>query len=345
MLEQVVDRHRQVVVRIHQTCRSDDTVTVIIRVVSKRQIELITQCQQTRHRTLGGAVHTDRTVFIEVHKAEGLIDLIVNDGQVEVVILANALPVFDTGTAQRINAQRQARFLNRRHINDIGQPFHERLHQILLFHMTGCHRFVEGDTLHAFQAIGHQCVGPVFHHFGDVSISRATIWRIVLDTTIFRRVMGRCNHDTVCQRATFFIVNQDGIGNGRRRSEAIVFLHNDINAVRCQHFQYGNERRLGQGVSIFTHIARASDAVFRTFFSNCLSDRQNVRLVKAVARCTATVTGSTEFHRVLRIPCFWFQYIILRRQLGDVNQITLLCRLACTIVDCHCFVLCLQRFR
>lgn len=83
MLEQVIDRHRQVVVRIHQTCRSDDTVTVIIRVVSKRQIELITQCQQARHRTLGGAVHTDRTVFIEVHKAEGLIDLIVNDGQVE----------------------------------------------------------------------------------------------------------------------------------------------------------------------------------------------------------------------------------------------------------------------
>ena len=115
-----------------------------------------------------------------MHKAEGLIDLIVNDGQVEVVILANALPVFDTGTAQRINAQRQARFLNRRHINDIGQPFHERLHQILLFHMTGCHRFVEGDTLHAFQAIGQQCVGTIFHHFSDVGISRATIWRIVL---------------------------------------------------------------------------------------------------------------------------------------------------------------------
>lgn len=179
-------------------------MTVIIRVVSKRQIELITQCQQARHRTLGGAVHTDRTVFIEVHKAEGLIDLIVNDGQVEVVILANALPVFDTGTAadQRPASgplsesppyQRYRPALPQTAAPDPALS-HDRMPSLR-----------RGDTLHAFQAISQQCVGSVFHHFSDVGISRATIWRIVLDTTIFRRVMGRCNHDTVCQWATFLL--------------------------------------------------------------------------------------------------------------------------------------------
>lgn len=185
--------------------------------------------------------------------------------------------------------------------------------------MIGCYRFVEGDTFYVFQVIGQQCVGFVFYYFSDVGISRVIIWRIVFDFIIFRRVMGRCNYDIVCQRVIFFIVNQDGIGNGRRRGEVIVFLYNDINVVRCQYFQNGNECRFGQGVSIFIYIVRVSDVVFRTFFSNCLSDRQNVRFVKVVARCIVTVIGSIEFYRVFRIFCFWFQYIILRRQLGDVN--------------------------
>ncbi len=51
MLEQVVDRYRQVVVR-SSTRRGDNPVAVVIRVVSKRQIELIAQRQQAGHRTL-----------------------------------------------------------------------------------------------------------------------------------------------------------------------------------------------------------------------------------------------------------------------------------------------------
>ena len=52
MLEQVVDRYRQVVVRVHQPRRGHNPVAVVIRVVSKRQIELIAQRQQAGHRTL-----------------------------------------------------------------------------------------------------------------------------------------------------------------------------------------------------------------------------------------------------------------------------------------------------
>ncbi len=53
-------------------------MTVVVRVVGEGQVKLVTQRQQTRHRTFGGAIHTDRAVFIKVHKAEGLINLIVN---------------------------------------------------------------------------------------------------------------------------------------------------------------------------------------------------------------------------------------------------------------------------
>ncbi len=52
MLEQVVNRHRQIVVRVHQPCRRDDAVTVIIWIVSKSQVKLIAQRQQARHCAL-----------------------------------------------------------------------------------------------------------------------------------------------------------------------------------------------------------------------------------------------------------------------------------------------------
>ena len=189
MLEQVVNRHRQVVVRIHQPGRGDNPVTVVIRVIGKCQIELIAQRQQARHRTFRGAVHADGAVFIEVHKAEGLVHLVVHNGQIELVVLANALPVFDTGPAQRIDAQRQARFLDRRHVDDVRQAFNERLHQILLFDVAGSQRRVQRNAFHTLQASGQQFVGTVFHHFGDVGISRTAVWRVVLDTAIFRRVV------------------------------------------------------------------------------------------------------------------------------------------------------------
>ena len=124
-----------------------------------------------------------------MHKAEGLVNLIVHNGQIELVVFANTFPVFDTGPAQRIDTQRQARFLDRRHVDDVRQPFNERLHQILFFNVTRSQRRVQRNAFHALQAGGQQFVGAVLHHFGDVGISRAAVWRVVLDTTIFRRVV------------------------------------------------------------------------------------------------------------------------------------------------------------
>ena len=80
--------------------------------------------------------------------------MIVHDGQIQLVVLCNALPVFNTGAAQRIHAQLQTGFLDGRHIDDIRQPFHERLNQILLFHVTGRHGGIQRDTFNAFQIVG-----------------------------------------------------------------------------------------------------------------------------------------------------------------------------------------------
>ncbi|SLT11864.1 Uncharacterised protein [Klebsiella pneumoniae] len=201
--------------------------------------------------------------------------------------------------------------------------------------MTGCQCRIEGDAPDALQTRGQQFVSAILYHFGDVGIRRAAVRRVVLNTAIFRRVMRRRDHDAVCQRTTFFVVHQDGIGNGRRRGETVVFLHDNINAVGRQHFQYGNKGRFGERVGIFTHVAGTGNPVPGAVFRNRLRDRQNMLLIEVMAPCTATMARGTKLHRMLRVARFRPQYVVLRGQLSDVNQITLLCRLPCAFTVRH----------
>ena len=126
-----------------------------------------------------------------------------------------------------------------------------------------------------------------------------------------------------------------GKGNGRRRGETVVFLHDNINAVGRQHFQYGNKGRFGERVGIFTHVAGTGNPVPGAVFRNRLRDRQNMLLIEVMAPCTATMARGTKLHRMLRVARFRPQYVVLRGQLSDVNQITLLCRLPCAFTVRH----------
>ncbi|CCK01638.1 hypothetical protein BN129_4445 [Cronobacter sakazakii 701] len=295
-------------------------MTVVVRVVRERQVELITQRQQTGHRRFRRAVHADCAVFIEVHKAESLIHLIVNDGEIELVVLRDALPVFDTGAAEWVDAELQARFLDSGHIDDFCKPLDKRLHQIFFLNAAARPGLVQRDALHLFQAVRQQFVSAVFDHFGDVGVCRAAVrfW-VVFDAAIVRWVVRRGDDDAIGLRAAAFVMLKNGIRNRRRRRITVVLLHDDIDAVGGQHFQHGDNRRLGERVRIFTDITRPGDAVFRTLFGDRLGYRQNVRLVKTVARGAPTVAGRTEFHRVFRITHFRLQHVVLRGELGDVD--------------------------
>ncbi len=84
----------------------------------RRPVKLVTQCfQQTCHRNIRRAIHTDRHLCIKVHKAEGLINLIVNQRQVKFVMLSDTFPVFNTEPPSGSTPSAD-RLLNR-HINDI----------------------------------------------------------------------------------------------------------------------------------------------------------------------------------------------------------------------------------
>ena len=84
VLEEVVDGDRKVVVGRQQARASgDDAVPVVVGVAGEGDLEAILQIDQPLHRVGRGWVHANLAVPINRHEAEGRIDLLVDDGEVQ----------------------------------------------------------------------------------------------------------------------------------------------------------------------------------------------------------------------------------------------------------------------
>ena len=119
---QVVDRDREVVVRVHQPAVGrDDAVPVGVGVVAGRDVEVVLARDQRRHRRRRRAVHPDLAVPVERHEPEGLVDQRVHHGQVEAVARADLAPVRDRRAAERVGADAHAGRPDRVEVDDLRQ--------------------------------------------------------------------------------------------------------------------------------------------------------------------------------------------------------------------------------
>ena len=122
MRQQIGDRHRQIMVGVHQPRRRrDDAVPVGIGIVGEGDLILVLEADQPGHRVRAGAVHADLAVMIDGHEREGRIDLRVDDGDVELVDRIDRLPVMHGGAAQRVDGELEAGGANGVHIDDVAQ--------------------------------------------------------------------------------------------------------------------------------------------------------------------------------------------------------------------------------
>ena len=125
VLEQVVDRDREVMIRRQQPGASgDDAMAIVIGVAGEGHIEAVLQSDQAAHGVRRRRVHADPPVPIQGHEAEGGIDGLVDHSQVESVPLGDRPPVVDAGASQRIDAQLQPGRSNRLHVDDVRQVGH-----------------------------------------------------------------------------------------------------------------------------------------------------------------------------------------------------------------------------
>ena len=131
-----------------------------------------------------------------------------------------------------------------------------------------------------------QHVGAVLDPPRGAGVGRTAIRPVVLEAAILRRIVRRRDHDAVGQFVRqAAVVRQNGVGERRRGRVAHVVIDHHLHAVRRQHFQRGDEGRLGQRVGVLGQEQRTVvPPLIFAVIADRLRDRQDVALIeRAVA--------------------------------------------------------------
>ncbi len=274
MREQISNGHREIVVRVHQSCNgSDDPVPVGVRIVGKRYLVLIFQSDEPCHRIWTGTIHADLPVVIHCHERKCWVNGWIHDDDVEPVNGIDRLPIRTSGAAQRVHANFEASAANCIHVNDVFEIAHVWQDEVFLVRRRGLERFGKRNSLDPNISCSQQFVRPVLDPARDVSIGWAAVGRVVLEASILGRVVGWCNDDAVSQVLLATAVgNQDGSRDYGGWSYAVVLLDDCLYVVRRQHFEGGTLRGRRQSVGIFSHVQGAAGSLRSPVVANCLGN-------------------------------------------------------------------------
>ncbi len=332
---QVVDQHRQVMVRLHQAVAAgDDAVAVMVGIAGERDVVFVLQADQPLHRVPRRRVHADLAVPVHRHERELRVDHRAHHGKVELVAVGDRLPVMHAGTTQRIDAHLHAGAADRVEVDDMGEVGHIVVEKIVSVRGGGLARLRQRHPLHPLQAAFEQRVGALLHPVGDVGIGRTAVGRVVLEAAVVRWIVRRRDHDAVGQTAVAppavmqFVVDQDRVRHRRRGRELAAAGEHRLHTVRRQHFQRTLQRRLRQGMGVRTDEQRAVDALALAVFADRLADRQDVPFVEAALERTAAMTGRAERHPLRGDRRIGLQVDIGGQQFRHVDQDRLRWRLA-----------------
>ena len=334
--EQILDGHRQIVVRIHQARLGDDAVTVVVRVIAKGDVELVFQSNQARHGERAGTVHPDLAVFVQGHEGEGRVDLVVHHLDVQTVAPGDDVPVGDAGSTQRIHADLDASLLDGGQIQHVFEIIHIRGDIVVFHHERALEGLGKRHPLHAGQARFQDRVGAVFHPLGDLAFGRTAVGRIVFEATVFRRVVGRGDHHAVRLGHGFAcVVTQDGMGDDRGRREAEAGLNAGLDTVGRQHFHRAGKGGFRQGMGIHADEQRPRDTGLLAVLHQRLGHRQNVGFGEGAVQGAAAVTGGAEGDPLLRAAHVRLVEVVGADQTGNVGQIAKTSRLTGVGMLCH----------
>src|SRR5581483_8358491 len=93
----------------------------MVRITSKRDVEVILQADEALHSRWRGRVHTDAAVPVDAHEAERWIDFLTHDREVELVALGDRPPEVHPRAAERIHSHAYLRATNGVHVDHVAQ--------------------------------------------------------------------------------------------------------------------------------------------------------------------------------------------------------------------------------
>ena len=320
--QQVIDGHGEIVVRIHQPCGGrDNPVAIRIRVAAKGNVELVLKPHQAGHRVRAGAVHADLPIVIHGHEAEGRVHARIHDGEIQTVAFLDRLPVVHGCPAQRVHADLHARAADGVHVEHGAERFDVGPDVVVLVGGRGAQGGFVGHPLQTV-AVGMQdLISAMLNPVGDIRVGRAAVRRIILQSTVGRRVVGGRDANPIRQPVfAATVVIQDREGESRRGRESVMGLDEDLNAIGGEDFQGGALGERGERMGVLGHEHRPRRPVGSSIVADCLGDGENVRLGESAVEGRAAMAARAEADQLVRVRQVGFPLVIVAFELADINQ-------------------------
>ena len=312
---------------------------VRVRIVAPRDVEIVLELHQARHRVRAAAIHADLAVVIERHEAELRVGPWIHHLQLQPVALGNWLPVRQRRTAQRIDADTQPGGPDRVHVDDVLQVVDIVVDVVFLLRGGGVQRLFERHPPDARVARAQQFIGAVLDGAGHRRVGRSAVRRIVLETAVFGRVVRWRDHDAVRESVRPSAVrHQDGARDHRRRRDTVALLDDGRNPVGGQHLESGPLRHSGKRVRVLAHEERARVTLALSILADGLRDGQNVGFGEGVVGRRAAVSAGAETDHLIGIAGVGTMLEILPFQTRDIDQTLFRRGLSRQFVDGHSFV-------
>ena len=267
--------------------------------------------------------------MVDGHEREGRIDLSIGDRDVEAVDRIDQVPVAHRSAAERVDRQRQPRAANGIHVDDIAQVVDVGKHQVALLGRFPAHCDLQRQPLHARIAVAQQRVGSILDPPGDVGVGRPAMGRVVLEAAVLRRIVRGRDHDAVGQPVMApAVMDEDGVGDRRRRREAVVALDDGRHVVCRQNLERGPLRGTRDRVRVLAHVERAGDGVRVAIVADRLGDRHDVRRGERAAQGRSSVPAGPEADLLGGIVGIRPALQVVAFQPGEIDQQFLRGRLA-----------------
>src|SRR5699024_6578407 len=196
--EQVVDDRSQVVVRVHQPrIGGDDAVPVGVGVIARGDVIVVAGGDEAGPRIGGGAVHADVLSPVERHERPGGIDIGVDDGEVEIVVLGDGRPEVDTGPAQGVGADPQPGAADDVEVDDGAEVIDVVRDVVEVLSVLQVEGALETGARDLLPPVGQVGVGAVGDPGRGLGAGRSAVGRVVLDAAVGGRVVAGGDDDAV----------------------------------------------------------------------------------------------------------------------------------------------------
>ena len=231
------------------------------------------------------------------------------------------LPKMDARAAQRIDPDLHPGRADRVHVDDVREVADICANVVVAVDAGRFACAIVRDSPHAIELLLEKRVGGALDPRCYVGIGRSAIRRVVLEAAVLGRIMRRGDDDPVGKTAlAILVVGQDRVRNDGRRRVSAALVDHRVNLIGGKYLERACEGGLGQRVRVDADEQRSGDAASAPVMTDCLADRQDMRLIEGVVEGGSTMTRCAERNALRRHLRVRFAGEIRRHQPRHIDQ-------------------------